>query len=617
MPRVRDLGFIEWTDPYGDLDDMKSQEFKDAVAEENAIFQAALKQTQITRFKYPKSATYYTVPWTHEIAVNEYNRISPTITVGTMTQAVRDFTTTKDHLITISDQSAGSEKLSLNIYDKNLKIIATVADVGDSVASASATATATAATLYFCKATNIYWYNEVIAMDIKAQKQISLYKELDKRYVLSLTQKGHHIFVKRAHSQYQDIGIIRGSKVDWFSKGATGTKNPLTEFAIAYDDHFINNKKKIQYPTAFRLVDGRAEKDGSFLFILTKDCHNALWSYSSGKWTNLKQDVCEIKFAANGLIIGYPNKPDEVWHLDPLKKEKTMPGPTYDITYGQVCVPWFMVSPKGKAKGVVICGYGAYGYPMRKQQLHIWLPWLANGYAVASLCVHGGGENGDDWWAQSRTAPKRHVGVSDFVEGVIKLQTMLNMDHTNTVIYGRSAGGFLVTAAFSQLKDKIAAVYAAKPYTDVLRTTTNTLEPQTFHESEEFGAAYESPVDFYETLKISPYENIPVPSIHKEQKQEQEQEQDQPLIILTAGTNDTEVLPYMPIKYAKALRDKKWKNVVCRIAQEGHFTEKAEGEAADLAIIDKFIQARLQKATESTSPNSQPERAHQKTRQTA
>lgn len=598
MPQVRDLGFIEWTDHYGDLDDMKSQQFKDAVAEENAIFEAALKQVQVTSFKYPKGATYYTVPWTHEIAVNEYNRISPTITVGTMTQAVRDFATTKDHLITISDQSAGAEKLSLNIYDNNLKIVATVADVGDSTAFASASA---AATVYFCKATNIYWYNEVVAMDIKTQKQTSLYKELDKRYVLSLTQKGPHIFVKRAHSQYQDIGIIRGSKVDWFSKGARGTKSPLTESVIAYDDHFINNKKKIEYPTGFRLVDGQAKKDGSFLFILTKDCYNALWSYKE-KWTNLKQDVCEIKFAPCGLIIGYPNKPDEVWS----SSKKAMPGPIYDITYGHVSVPWFMVSPKGKAKGVVICGYGAYGFAMRKQQLRIWLPWLEKGYAIASLCVRGGGENGDDWWAQSRTASKRHVGVTDFVQGVVQLQEMLHMDHTNTVIYGRSAGGFLVTAAFSQLKDKIAAVYAAKPYTDVLRTTTNTLEPQTFHESEEFGAAYESPVDFYETLKISPYENITKPS-----------EKHEPLILLTAGTNDTEVLPYMPIKYAKALRDKKWKNVVCRIAQEGHFTEKEEGEAADLAIIDAFIQARLQKATESKSPNSRPERALQKTRQIA
>ena len=62
--------------------------------------------------------------------------------------------------------------------------------------------------------------------------------------------------------------------------------------------------------------------------------------------------------------------------------------------------------------------------------------------------------------------------------------------------------------------------------------------------------------------------------------------------MLTAGTNDTEVGPYMPLKYVKRLRDFNWKNVFCRVAKgEGHFTNKGkeDGEALDAAICDYFV----------------------------
>jgi protease II len=50
---------------------------------------------------------------------------------------------------------------------------------------------------------------------------------------------------------------------------------------------------------------------------------------------------------------------------------------------------------------------------------------------VVSLCVRGGGENGDKWWDASRTAKRRHVGVSDFVKGVEFIQSKFGFNNTN------------------------------------------------------------------------------------------------------------------------------------------------------------------------------------------
>lgn len=606
---VRDLGFIEWSDPYGDYDDTDGQRYKEAAKEEGEIFEKQLsvlpedhKTKWLNAFKaLPKSyGVYYTSKWhSYTFEIGEHSRLMPSFKVKRdnktelkMTE-LRTVVITKEFLLSIRDLSEGFERLTLDVYDKNLHKTLSIKDVAD-------TAAADALDIYYSKAENIYWYNEIMALDIKTKKSRRIYKEKDKRYVLKIDKPENQedVFVKRVCAIHQDVGVIRNNKIIWLSKG-TGTKKALTHNVIAHDGHFSKQNKDVQYPDGWKLVDGQKYKDG-FLFIFTKDVYHALWSYNNS-WTQLnnKDTVCEIKFSltADKIIVGYPNKPDAVYYLDDnadLILEKTIDGPTYELKCGLTAtqVPWFATYPvTDKVKGIVIYGYGSYGMSVRKQQMRLWTPWLKQGFVIANLCVRGGGENGDNWWDASRTAPRRHVGVTDFVDGVLYLQKTLNFDKTNTVIYGRSAGGFLVTAASLQLLDKITVVYGAKPYTDVLRTTTNLKEPQTLHESEEFGLAYSNPVDFYETLKISPYENI-------------ETAETNPVVLLTAGTNDTEVLPYMPIKYAKRLRDHKWKNVLCRLAKgEGHFTDqdKEAGEAMDGAICEWFIQASGQTQAKSVA----------------
>jgi protease II len=595
---VRDLGFIAWSDPYALLEDSKSKKFKEAVKEEDQILESQYRviPTDLkTRWTYlyenlPKknTTTYYKFQWhTYIINVDESNRLMPSIVITKNSKSVlnlpdlRGFTTNNNNLAFIRDMSDGKESLSLELYNTSLQKMLVIDKVADCMSLC-------ANYLYYIEAQDIYWFNTLVKLDIVTKKHKKLYSESDKKYVLSIVDNQEDIFIIRTNAIYQDIGIIQNDKIIWLAKGF-GKKLPISKNSIAYDSYFTIDSEKIDYPQRWTLIDAKRQAN-SYIFILSKDTSNTLWLFSNlNKWTLISKSniVCEIKFSRilDKYIFGYPNKPDIVMSLNAnrLDEETVIIGPTYEINHGKTPVPWFSVqlSKTKNPKGVIICGYGSYGMNMKKQQQRIWLPWLEQNFMVVSLCVRGGGENGNQWWDASRTAKRRHVGVSDFVKGVEYIQSKFGFNNTNTVIYGRSAGGFLVTAACYELLDKITVVYAAKPYTDVLRTTSNLKELQTEAETEEFGLTYNNPVDFVEIMKISPYENIIKTPIN-------------PVILLTGGTNDTEVGSYMPLKYAKRLRDFEWKNVFCRIARnEGHFTVNELGEAMDGALCEYFINQSL------------------------
>lgn len=589
---VRDLGFIAWDDPYAEFEDISGSIFKKAVKEEDEILNSYIehipkiqKNKWLKAFKElpVKSNPHYSFKWNEfKISIGEQSRLMPTLMAemdgksALHVSGMRGFCISDDVLVTIRDLSEGKESMTLEAYNSNLKKIITLEKVGETV-------TTDQVYLYYTEAEDTYWFNTITRMDMKTKKVKHLYKETDKSYVLRIDKPENQadIFVTRTCALNQDLGIIKNNKVTWLTKGF-GRKKPINEHVIAYDSHFTLQNVKIDYPDHWKLVDASSSNSG-YLFIFTKDACHSVYLYEN-KWVKLNKHpmVCEIKFsiAASKFIVGFPNKPDEVWSFNnKIQVDKTMEGVTYKSQHGKVPLPWFSIQSSDKPKAVVICGYGAYGMSMKKNQQRLWLPWLAQNFMIINICVRGGGENGDAWWDASRTAARRAVGINDFVKGVNFVQSKFGFTNKNTIIYGRSAGGLLVNAASFQLLNKITVVYAAKPYTDVLRTTSNLKEPQTIQESEEFGLSYNNPVDFYEIMKISPYENIEKTPVN-------------PVILLTGGTHDTEVGPYMPLKYAKRLRDFHWKNVFCRIAKgEGHFTDKdkEDGEALDAALCESFL----------------------------
>lgn len=600
MSDIRDLGFVSWKDKYAKYEDMTSELFKQTINEENKLYSEkikSIKQSAVNSWKDEFNAlpkTYdvlFSYHWLkYQIDVSPDNRYIPTLVISVKNSKqhtfkdVTKYGNTTSLFWIISDSSEGTEDQSLFIYDEQFNCIKEIKHVGDSASS-------TDNEIYYLEAKDIFWCNKVYKINNKLQVT-KLYEEKVEKYSLSIEKPQYQtdIFILRKSAIYQDLAIItKENKLRWSAKGF-GTKLPITSNATAFNTFFIDNEKKIAYPKNLYLE--RCFKINSDLyFIFTNDVNNSLYFYDQHKnvWLQIiEPQVCEIKLieTTDFITVGYPNAPDKVYKLDGKKLTliKSYKGPIFNIESGKSDrqVPWYAVSNEKKEiskKGLVVYGYGSYGLSLRKNQQRLWIPWINKGYTVAFLGIRGGRENGDNWWDMSRTSERRINGLEDFVNGTRYLQKKLSYTAKNTIIFGRSAGGFLVTAVSKYLLNDIAVIYGAKPYTDYLRTASDKKAPQTVQETDEFGLV-DNPLDFYEVSKISPQENIVKNPKHN------------PAILLTGGIKDSEVSCYMPVKYIKALKEANWKNTYVRVDNEGHFTarENEHREATDAALIESLLQ---------------------------
>jgi len=586
----RDLGFIAWHDTYAAIEDVSGNAHKSALKTQKETYekaQAQIAQSQKNTWSKlyealpEEDASYYSFRWSgHTIHVGPAKSSGQKLKIDTMGGPVKhilaagDFGTTASTFWCIQDLSDQKQQLSLITYSTKLRKTHAIKNVGETAASKDKD-------MYFLRAENVFWYNKVYVL--RDEKEVLIYTEPVEKYVLSLLKPKNQndIFVLRVSAIYQDIGIIENDSVRWLKKGF-GTKSPLSKNTFAFDNYLEIDNEKIPYPDQRFLVDAQQLADTAYV-VLCKGTTSALYKYSKRTWAQvIKPIVGDISFCkySDDIIVGVPHAPDRILRLNtsgiPVVM-KEVAGPRYTTEHHESPLPWFAVIPKQKPVGIVICGYGSYGMSMRRSQQRQWLPWLKQKYMIATVCVRGGRENGDAWWNASRGPQRRKYGLRDFVVGVKHIQARFGFDKTNTVIYGRSAGGFLVTAAADMLLQNIAVVFAEKPYTDVLRTVTNGRALQTIQESDEFGYITDSPTDFQAIMEISPYENIA------------EGPPRNPAVILTAGVNDPAVPAAMPIRYATKAQALGWRNVVCRIESEGHFEKDTNGQAQDAALCDYYV----------------------------
>lgn len=200
-------------------------------------------------------------------------------------------------------------------------------------------------------------------------------------------------------------------------------------------------------------------------------------------------------------------------------------------------VPFVLVKPKGKMKGIMVVVYGGYGLPT-----HIgtkkWKEWIQHGWCVVFGFIRGGGDMGDGWAEEGRTF-KKFTSVYDTEAVIRKSQELTGLEPENTCIYGRSAGGYTVGSLVSKHPDGdlFGAAYMVVPYVDVLRTTTNPELPLTVLEYDEFGNPEGNLLDLEALLQLSPVDTMPekgAPSI---------------FLVCRTSTNDMEVLPYESVKW--------------------------------------------------------------------
>jgi len=243
---------------------------------------------------------------------------------------------------------------------------------------------------------------------------------------------------------------------------------------------------------------------------------------------------------------------------------------------------------KGTPKYLLAIGYGAYGMPSASGPvLARWGPLVESGWCILYTFLRGGGDHTESW-AKAGRVKGRTKTIYDFEALVESAQATCNISPSNTVIYGRSAGGLLMGGTLANHPDGslMSGVYAEVPYVDELRTTTNPELPLTALEYNEFGDPIHKLDDFLNVGLLSPADtamSLYCPSI---------------FVLSRTAENDSQVFTYEPVKWIRRLR----KNLdripkLCIIEKgQGHFTPpdiQSKQWAVDCALLDAWIHREL------------------------
>ena len=240
-------------------------------------------------------------------------------------------------------------------------------------------------------------------------------------------------------------------------------------------------------------------------------------------------------------------------------------------------VPYVIIKSHRPIRGLFVIGYGAYGLPTH-MNTERWLPLLRRGFTLCYALVRGGGDH-DEAWAEAARRDHKVKSVEDFEAVIQSAQKKTSVKSENTVIYGRSAGGYLVGATLTRNAsgNLFSSLYTEVPYLDVLSTASNPKLPLTQLEYEEFGDPLHKAKDRAAILRLSPVNTIPksgAPTI---------------FVLCRTGLNDKEVFAYESVKWITRLREVEGKPKLLAISEgEGHFVcgkSSFRERAEDLALL--------------------------------
>jgi len=240
-------------------------------------------------------------------------------------------------------------------------------------------------------------------------------------------------------------------------------------------------------------------------------------------------------------------------------------------------VPYVIIQGQRPIRGLFVIGYGAYGLPTH-MNTERWIPLLRRGFTLCYALVRGGGDH-DDAWAEAARRDHKVKSVEDFEAVIQSAQKKTGVKPENTVIYGRSAGGYLVGATLTRNAsgNLFSSLYTEVPYLDVLSTASNPKLPLTQLEYEEFGDPLHKAKDGAALLRLSPVNTIPksgAPAI---------------FVLCRTGLNDKEVFAYESVKWITRLREVEGKPKLLAISEgEGHFVcgkSSFRERAEDLALL--------------------------------
>jgi hypothetical protein len=611
---VRDLGYISWTDPLAPLEDPTSKLFKKTVRQEEVDFQKQLKGVHVTPWKelyssletaYPLSPEYAhsRIPWVYDTVLAIQKRpTSPTYAAWILYGArviwhetsLTSVSYSVDGLLGIvKDIGKGSEVLQLEVYEleasRKMKEYWKRSPVGPTVGFYKDQL------LYLGVDVGGLRYNSIFSVTAKTGKGIlQIYNEKDEKVQLELLTPHRQptVFIRGSNSLKQWIGIVEDGKLHIQSNGI-GTLIP-----IAYNIRVENNcvrvgSKEIQFPLHEFGLNGTLGSDGSLYITTISYGKTSLWKLEKDTLKRMGPKPThprEIHFLEGldvHVLMRCPYQADRIVRVEDGKTVVTFPTPLplrlvkSGIRKG---VPFTVVrsSSSRPLRGLLVEAYGAYGLYSRRSYPIRWLPWLAAGWAVAIIAPRGGRDHGDAWWDGARGALNKHHTFEDAAIGIRSAQLCTGVKASNTVLYGRSAGGWCAAMTGQNHPELLGAIYAEVPYVDILRTTTNDRLPLTTMEYEEFGDPIHHPQHFTALAKITPMLTIPsaLEGI------------DMPFVLARTGLYDKQVATYEVLKWAIRLRTAGWTVAVGIDTKGGHFASTdvaVQQYAEDAALLDSLI----------------------------
>lgn len=583
---IRNLGYLTWSDDLAWMESQKGQQWNKAVASENNRFDMALKglQPKISKFLRSMKRTseaehehaWKWKGWT--IKKSEFSPVE-TWSHGSYNIECWDADVSDSLIAAAIPDKNGYERFTLKVYNykQSHRPLLEVHQAGPYAAFLKS------GTLAYLRSEADHRYNSLWLWSYKTSQHKKLYEisNLTKNLALVRLENGS-VAVTINDFVNEEFGFIYETHVEWYKPN---TKKALV---MAFD-----HKTVLVNPTG---ADFHAGLPNDFLEAASKSAGWAvtrsygirtLWNTHTKEakamihvWGEITFDtrdpsrisVCDVRYEPYTVII----KDSGQWSLT---KTKAHP---FVCSYYNTKAPVFVVSsnnPRVQPRGLLVTAYGAYGFPTKIGRLvRRWRPLLESGWTIASVAVPGSGDHDLAWrFAGQRT--KRKLAVDTLVAAVRDLQEELGIPAQVTALYGRSAGGLLVTAVVAEDPKLVGALYIESPYVDALRTLTNPRFPLTVLESNEFGIG-NNPVDVISLARWSPMERIPAKGY--------------PNLFVVARTDmsDLEVYPYEPLKYVTRVRglgqSGSQPKLIYISSDQGHFTTTDRTRAEDLALLDEW-----------------------------
>ena len=581
---IRDLGYLAWSNDLAWMESQSGKRWDKVIRSENARFNTLRPiRDRVKRFtrdlKDLDSETeelHKYGPWSVKSA--EFSPIETWMHRPTKFFVdAWDADYRSDYFAAAVPVEGGYERFDLHIYEyleatKRMGLVERIEHCGPSVAFLNDHM------IVYLKSSADHYYDSLCTYCLKARVSKTIYRLHDptKTFNLELGRlEDGSVSLLKADFVTEELGFATENGITWVAKGSK-------VLAVTRHKWIVNGEQFEDYTESMSLKGGWA--------ITLHNGIRTLWKLGATKsdkkamvyiWGEVTYDTRDPHTLH---VTDMRYRPYTIITKGNWKISQTTAHPFVCAYYNTVSPTFVIFDPiaEKKPKGLLVTAYGAYGFPTKIGRLvQRWRPLLNAGWIIASVAVPGSGDHDLAWRFQGQRA-NRKVAVDTLCAAIKDLQEEFCVDASKTALYGRSAGGLLVSAVLNVAPGLVSALYMESPYVDALRTMTNPKYPLTVLESKEFGAG-ENPTDVVSLGSWSPMEHIPAEGY--------------PGVFVIARTDmaDLEVYPYEILKYISRVRGsleqgRAQAKLVYVTKDRGHFTTDRETRAEDLALLDHWAE---------------------------